>query len=203
MLVISFSVGIYYNVIIAWTMYYFAATTSAIFEGSSSTLPWTTCGNDWNTEGCQEMSDPDRLAPKQDNMSHESAASEYFNRRMLQISSGIDEPGSLRIELVTCLAVTWIIVFAALLKGVKSVGKAVYFTAIFPYVILTILLVRGLSLPGALEGVLFYIKPDWSKLMETQVWADAAIQIFFSLGPCWGALITLASYNKFNTNCFR
>ncbi len=39
-------------------------------------------------------------------------------------------------------------------------------------------------------------RPDWSKLWSVKVWADASMQIFFSLGPCWGSLITLASYNK-------
>lgn len=45
------------------------------------------------------------------------------SRQMLQISSGIEAPGSLRLELAGCLLLAWIIVFFALVKGVKSFGK--------------------------------------------------------------------------------
>ena len=42
--------------------------------------------------------------------------------------------------------------------------QVVYFTALFPYVMLTILLIRGLTLPGAGKGIIFYLKPDFSRL---------------------------------------
>jgi solute carrier family 6 GABA transporter-like protein 6/8/11/12/13 len=45
----------------------------------------------------------------------------------------------------------------------------VYFTATFPYVVLVVLLVRGVLLPGALDGIIYYLKPDWSKLGSPQV----------------------------------
>ena len=47
--------------------------------------------------------------------------------------------------------------------------QVVYFTALFPYVVLLCLLVRGVFLPGAVTGIEFYLKPNWTKLQEAQV----------------------------------
>lgn len=48
--------------------------------------------------------------------------------------------------------------------------QVVYFTATFPYVVLLILLVRGLTLPNAIEGITYYVKPDFSKIAKPEVW---------------------------------
>lgn len=42
-------------------------------------------------------------------------------------------------------------------------------TATFPYLVLLVLLIRGATLPGAWRGVVFYLKPDWEKLLSTTV----------------------------------
>lgn len=44
-----------------------------------------------------------------------------------------------------------------------------YITAVFPYVTLVMLLVRGLTLPGAWQGVVYYLYPDPSRLADPQV----------------------------------
>ena len=72
-----------------------------------------------------------------------------------------------------------------------------------PYVVLTILLVRGLMLEGAVDGIQFYLHVDWNKLRETGVWIDAAIQVFYSVGAGFGVHLAYASYNKFHNNCYR
>ncbi|XP_046558856.1 sodium- and chloride-dependent glycine transporter 2-like [Haliotis rubra] len=102
-----------------------------------------------------------------------------------------------------CLLASWFLIFICVVKGVRSVGKAVYVTATLPYVILTVLLIRGLTLPGGTDGAVFYITPNFSKLLEIQVWLEACLQVFYSLGPAWGCIITMSSYTKFNTNCLR
>ena len=74
-----------------------------------------------------------------------SPAEEYFNRQMLglQISSGIEDIGNIKIDLAVCLAVVYFLMYICIYKGVKSTGKAVYVTATIPYLILLFLLIHG------------------------------------------------------------
>ena len=58
-----------------------------------------------------------------------------------------------------------------------SLPQVVYFTATFPYLMLAVLLVRGLTLPGAFDGIKFYLYPDPSRL------ADPQVQTHFSTQP--------------------
>jgi len=68
---------------------------------------------------------------------------------------------------------------------------------------MSILLVKGLTLPGAMEGINFLFKPDWKKLLEPQVWYAAVTQSFFSLSVGFGSVITFSSYNKFEHNIYK
>jgi hypothetical protein len=54
--------------------------------------------------------------------------------------------------------------------------QVVYVTAVLPYILLTVLLVRGATLPGSLDGVIFYIRPDFTKLGSMQVKPTCCIE---------------------------
>ncbi|KRY55082.1 Sodium- and chloride-dependent glycine transporter 1 [Trichinella britovi] len=217
-IVITLMVSTYFNVIIAYSLMFF-------FESlTMKALPWSLCGNWWNTENCLDYNnasiyesymryrswernhsavDYEDIFSSFVNRTIRSPSEEYFNNRVLNISSGIDNMGGLVNHLIPCLFASWLITATCLIKGVKSSGKVVYFTAIFPYFLLTVLLVRGVTLEGATTGIMYYVKPNFTRLVEPRVWSDAAFQVFFSLGPGWGGLITMGSYNRFDNNCLR
>jgi SNF family Na+-dependent transporter len=79
----------------------------------------------------------------------------------------------------------------------------VWVTALFPYVMLITLFVRAITLPGAADGISFYLKPDFSRLADPITWLDGGSQVFYSYGLGFGILFALGSYNKFNHNCYR
>ncbi|XP_061488690.1 sodium- and chloride-dependent glycine transporter 1 isoform X2 [Rhineura floridana] len=205
MMVVSTYIGIYYNVVICIAFYYF-------FSSMTRLLPWTYCNNPWNTPDCTGVLDvTNGSAGSSLNLTHflnqtlkrTSPSEEYWRRYVLKLSDDIGNLGEVRLPLLGCLGVSWVVVFLCLIKGVKSSGKVVYFTATFPYVVLTILFVRGITLEGAVTGIMYYLTPQWDKILDAKVWGDAASQIFYSLGCAWGGLITMASYNKFHNNCYR
>ena len=92
---------------------------------------------------------------------------------------------------------------AVIYKGIHQSGKIIWFTAMFPYVILSILFAYGLSLVGSGNGISFYLTPKWEKLAEAEIWVAAGTQLLFTYGIGIGTNIALGSYNTFHHNFFR
>jgi len=129
---------------------------------------------------------------------------EFWENRVLQMNAGIEHGlGSLNYELAGCLLLAWICVYLIIWKGLHSSGKIIWFTALFPYFVMSILLVRAVTLEGAMDGLLYYVAIDWEKLYAGKTWIDGATQIFFAYSVGMGALPALGSYNKFHHDCFR
>ncbi|XP_060756541.1 sodium- and chloride-dependent transporter XTRP3-like isoform X2 [Neoarius graeffei] len=154
-----------------------------------ATLPWTQCPLNFNHTGYLEECEV--ATPTQ----------YFFFRETLNISSSIDESGvGIHTGLALCLLVSWCVVYLFIIRGVNSTGKVVYFTATFPYLVLIVYLIRGVTLHGALNGVKYMFTPKLEQLANPQTWINAATQIFFSLGLGFGSLIAFASYNDHNNN---
>ncbi|XP_063791753.1 sodium- and chloride-dependent neutral and basic amino acid transporter B(0+)-like [Pseudophryne corroboree] len=215
MVLISTLVSIYYNVIIAYSLFY-------LFASFRSYLPWSECFEWADSNCCSGLSGlrnvtldnatvtmnvswihEHNLTCSNDNTT-ELPSKQYWDKVALKRSGGMDETGQIVWHLALCLLLAWIITVAALVKGIQSSGKVVYFTALFPYAVLIILLIRGATLEGAKDGIEYYIgqQSDITKLNNGEVWRDAATQIFYSLNTAWGGLIALSSYNKFHNNCY-
>lgn len=90
--------------------------------------------------------------------------------------------------------VTWGIIFLIIFKGVNVVGKVVMITVPLPIIILGILIIHGLSLEGAGNGINFLLTPNWDMVKDPGVWMAAYGQVFFSLSLGFGILIAYASY---------
>lgn len=92
-----------------------------------------------------------------------------FSREILEITENIGDIGGIVWPLFWSNLFVWVVIYLCIMKGVKSVGKVVYFTATFPFVVLSIMFVRGITLPGAIEGIKFYIMPKWHELLNLKV----------------------------------
>lgn len=202
--VVSIWLDIYYIMIIVWATKYLV---DAVF---SENLPWMSCGNSFNSECCMIVSQNFTSQNISENCWSEnrtrSAGNEYWNEGVLGITGSVynfGDFGARSGSLIVILFSVWLICFVILCKGVKSSGKAVYVTAIVPYITLIGLVIRGCSLEGAMVGIKFYLDPELSKIWNPDVWLAAGTQVMFSYALCLGALVAMGSYNRYKNDCVR
>ena len=125
-------------------------------DGKAGQAPWSGCGHEWNSECCSTVFVNGSLILPENCTSGRPIfpEQEFWSNRVLDITAGITEPGNMRWELIGCLLAMWIIVYASISKGAKSVGKAAYIYSSFPLIMLLILVVRGLTLEGKIRRTL-------------------------------------------------
>ncbi|XP_068613516.1 sodium-dependent neutral amino acid transporter B(0)AT2-like [Brachionichthys hirsutus] len=183
---VCFYVALYYNVIIAWSLFYMG-------NSFQYPLPWQQCPIDVATNHTGIVKECASSSP----------TSYFWFRKALNITNSIKESGELNPIMTGCLFAAWAIVSLAMIKGIKSSAKVMYFSSIFPYVVLVIFLIRGLMLDGALDGIAYMFYPKLEIWGSMQVWRQAATQVFFALGLGYGSVIAYSSYNPVHNNCHR
>lgn len=143
----SYVVGLYYVIVMTWSLFY-------MFVSFQDPLPWTTCkgvdgtvkvnSSNWNISG----------------ICASSKSRFYWYNTAIKASPDIEHTGYIVWQLALCLILSWTILFICLIKGIKSTGKAVYVTALLPYIVLTALFFRGVTLEGAGKGVAYLFTPE-------------------------------------------
>ena len=206
-------VASYYTSIIGLAAYYF-------FVSFQYELPWTLCDPTLQLEQgyiCVDLtsncSTSDRAFNDEKSLDYDcnmtnmvaiSPAEEYLTYHVLKgkksIEDGIGTPDA---ALTGCLAFTFTILYLSMFKGVSSTGKVAYFNAIFPYIVMFILMVKVFTLPGAWDGVKFLFVPNWEELLNMSVWYNALMQSFYSLGIGAGGILNYSSFNNFRHNLIR
>nr|XP_014703972.1 sodium-dependent neutral amino acid transporter B(0)AT1 [Equus asinus] len=179
---VSLMVGLYYNTIIAWVMWYF-------FNSFQDPLPWSQCPLNENQTGYVEE------------CARSSPVDYFWYRETLNISTSINDSGSVQWWVLLCLTCAWSVLYVCTIRGIETTGKAVYITSTLPYIVLTVFLIRGLTLKGATNGIAFLFTPNVEELAKPTTWLDAGTQVFFSFSLAFGGLISFSSYNSVHNNC--
>ena len=115
----------------------------------------------------------------------EAAAGTFF-------TDFIGKTGEPVVWFLVYLAVTAIVVILGVEKGVEKVSKIMMPVLVILSIFIAI---YTMFMPGAIDGVLYYIKPDFSKFSVTTVLA-AMGQLFYSMSLAMGIMITYGSYMK-------
>uniref|UniRef100_A0A1I8IRP1 Transporter n=1 Tax=Macrostomum lignano TaxID=282301 RepID=A0A1I8IRP1_9PLAT len=209
MFIVTFFTIIYYQIVLSWVVYY-------LFSSLTAQLPFGHCNNTWNTPGCRTISqwnltvsdDKHTIAFNNGSinvtdMTARTPSEEYFRFFVLAESGDIGILGEINWRLALSLLFAWACVFVVLFQSVTSPKKVIYVTVVVPWLLMIVFLIATAMLPGSSIGFRYFLSPNWDKISQASTWTDASSQAFYSMGPCFGGIMTLSSYNKFKYNIQR
>ena len=103
--------------------------------------------------------------------------------------------GGVQGNLMVPFILIWVIVAFIMYRGISR-GIEMACKICLPVLLLltVILVIRGITLPGAVDGLEYMFKPDWSALKTPGVWVAAYGQIFFSLSIAFAIMVSYSSY---------
>ncbi|ALC38961.1 CG13796 [Drosophila busckii] len=160
----------------------------------TQTLPWMSCNNTWNTPDCSEHSSYDV-----------NAICLFFSAVIGSVRDGASQ-WTISMPMLLAIACIWLIVLALLLTKISIIGKALRcacvlmfgcFVAVFVYLVI--------HEDVGLESLLDYLHPviddSWTAIRSSI--GIAILQANMVLGPGWGSILTLGSYNSFRSDAER
>ena len=135
----------------------------------------------------------------------EKGSEAYWSKDVLnEYGEGNEELGPVQWKLAVSLLFIYILVFFCVGFGKKILTDVTWVTVVGPILLMIILFCRTVGLPGASDGIDFYLgKFDWSELYNAELWAVACGQIIFSLSPGCGTAIALSSVVSPKEDVFR
>ncbi|GDY24850.1 sodium-dependent transporter [Agarivorans sp. Toyoura001] len=103
--------------------------------------------------------------------------------------------GSVQLHILVPVVIAWLITYSAVFTGVKGgIERASKIMMPLLFVMVLGLIVRMAFLPGAVEGLNYLFKPDFSKILDASVWSAAYGQIFFTLSVGFAIMLAYSSY---------
>ena len=122
----------------------------------------------------------------------------FFNDHLLQKSTGLIDISTYRPLIIFSMVIVSLVTLIVVYKGIDSAKNYVYVLVLLPYFLLTVLFIKGITLPGFWVGWKYLFMPDLSKLFTFEIWINASTQAIFSAGLLSMSITLISTHNPEN-----